>query len=156
MSICSLIVKINFRFCYTIIILETDKMKHTIYLVEDDKDIREVVEYLLTGIGLNIQSYGTISAFRKQLELALPDMMILDIMLPDGNGIDVCHELKSAELTREIPVLLMSAHADGKSPDGKLYADDFISKPFDVEDFIHRIEQMLQAISLNQSTSGMS
>jgi len=131
-------------------------MKNIIYLVEDDKDIREVVEYLLTGIGLNIQTYGTISEFKKGLEVTLPDMIILDIMLPDGNGTDICRELKLAELTRSIPVLLMSAHSDGKSPDGKLYADDFISKPFDVEDLIQRIEQKLQTTSFDQSTSNIN
>ncbi|MFD2517054.1 response regulator [Salinimicrobium flavum] len=67
-------------------------------------------------------------------------VFLLDIMLPDGNGLDLCRELKNNETTRKIPVVLMSAHADINSMEG---ADDFISKPFDVDELLRRIERQL-------------
>lgn len=110
-------------------------MKKTIYLVEDNADICNLVEYLLVDLGFEVQSYGSVTAFHQRSEASPPDMVILDIMLPDGSGLDICSELKADVATQPIPVLLMSAHDNGKLLAKEVAADDFISKPFDIDDF---------------------
>lgn len=116
-------------------------MKNTVYLVEDNLEISELIDYLLTAINLEVRIFTTIAGFRNELPHLSPGLVILDIMLPDGNGIDVCRELKADELTRGIPVILMSAHINIKTKALESGADDFISKPFDIDDFIATVER---------------
>lgn len=120
-------------------------MKKVIYLVEDNPDISELIEYLLSGSEYEVLPYANATAFHLKMTNTLPDLVILDIMLPDGNGLDICRELKSQSQTQHIPVLLMSAHADEKLESREAAADDFISKPFDIDDFTARVRQCLAA-----------
>lgn len=115
--------------------------KRTIYVVEDDSDITDLIEYLLTDLGFNVKSYSTVTAFDQRSPAIVPGLVILDIMLPDGSGLDICRNLKADEDTSRIPVLMMSAHSDGKSLAQSVAADDFISKPFDINDFSARVQQ---------------
>lgn len=119
----------------------------TIYLVEDNLAISEMVYILLTAKGYSVCSSGTMAAFRKQMAHGVPEMFILDIMLPDGNGIDLCRELKSNPQTRGIPVILMSAHIDVKEKALEAGADDFMNKPFDITAFTG----MVQALSADRT-----
>lgn len=75
------------------------------------------------------------------------NLFLLDVMLPDGNGIEVCKELKSSITTREVPVVMMSAHADLKNLGEECPAEDFITKPFD-------INKLLQKIGNHTATKG--
>lgn len=113
-----------------------------IYLVEDDDGIRELIEYLLISQEYKVNSFPTAEAFRKRMDSDLPDLILLDIMLPDGNGLEMCNVLGTSENTKNIPVVLMSAHADEKPSIGNC-ARDFIAKPFDVDEFLVRIEKQL-------------
>lgn len=111
-----------------------------ICIVEDDDGIRELLEVLLQTYNYNVETFGTVKSFKTGIPGKLPDLFLLDIMLPDGNGLQLCKELKSHGVTGEIPVVLMSAHADVTRLEG---ADDFISKPFEVEELLKRIEKQL-------------
>lgn len=116
-------------------------MKKNVYVVEDNDDIREMIEYLLSAADYNVSGYATASAFKEKLKGTHPDVIVLDVMLPDGNGLEICSQLKSNQLTREIPVLLMSAHAHIDQVNDFCQADEFISKPFDIDDFVRRINK---------------
>jgi DNA-binding response OmpR family regulator len=118
-------------------------MKKNIYLVEDDNDINDLIKYLLSDIGYRVLTCTTMTAFKQALEIALPDLIILDIMLPDGDGVEICRELKSTENMQKIPIFLMSAHVNGKQMAIEACADDFISKPFDINDFTTRVQQKI-------------
>jgi two-component system alkaline phosphatase synthesis response regulator PhoP len=118
-------------------------MKKIIYLVEDDNDINDLIKYLLADVGYAVLACTTMTAFKQALEIALPDLIILDIMLPDGDGVEICRELKSIENMQKIPIFLMSAHVNGSRMAIEACADDFISKPFDINDFTTRVQQKI-------------
>lgn len=111
-----------------------------IFIVEDDDGIRELIEFLLVSQQYSVKTFPTARAFHKTVPEMIPDLFLLDIMLPDGNGVDLCKELKKSEVTKKVPVVLMSAHADISRTEG---ADDFIAKPFDVDELLQRIEKQL-------------
>ncbi len=109
-----------------------------IFIVEDDDGIRELLEFLLESQQYVVKTFPTARAFHKTVPQKVPDLFLLDIMLPDGNGVDLCRELKKGAETKRIPVVLMSAHADISRTEG---ADDFIAKPFDVDELLQRIDK---------------
>ena len=114
-------------------------MKKNIYLLEDDDDITMLVTYLVGAVGQEVSTHASIAKLRSSMATALPDLFILDIMLPDGSGLDVCRSLKSDQATRHIPVLMMSAHANGAALAKASAADDFIAKPFQIDDFTAKV-----------------
>jgi DNA-binding response OmpR family regulator len=116
-----------------------------IYLVEDNRAISEMIEILLTEKGFTVCSSGTVASFKRQMGNGIPDMFILDIMLPDGNGIDICRELKNNPQTTAIPVLVMSAHTDVREKALEADADDFMNKPFDISEFTRAVFRLTAA-----------
>jgi len=117
-------------------------MKKKIVILEDDPAIREIIEHILTEEKLNVQSYARAASFWKSLEDTDVDLFLLDVMLPDGNGIEICNQLKSTASTSHVPVIIMSAHHQLIAAD-KCQAADFIQKPFDIDDFVARIQKHL-------------
>ena len=111
-----------------------------IFVVEDDDGIRELLEFLLVDRNFDVKTFPSVRSFESNLPGKTPDLFLLDIMLPDGNGLDLCKKLKQTLTTRNIPVVLMSAHAQLSSMEG---ADDFIAKPFDVDDLVDKINRQL-------------
>ena len=121
--------------------------KKMIYLVEDDRDISEMIIILLTEFNLDVKSSSTLSEFRRLIAKGTPDLILMDIMLPDGNGIDECKELKEGDDFKNIPLLLMSAHAQSKLVVQECPADGFIPKPFDIYDFMAQVNNQLAKAS---------
>jgi len=118
-------------------------MPKRIHIVEDDADIRYIVSYILNDMGYEVSMSETLADFRRQIALEIPELILLDVMLPDGNGLDLCPELKEEERTNHIPVIVMSAHA---TPDEVLLkgcAAEFIRKPFDLDELSDRIKKYL-------------
>ena len=111
-----------------------------IFVVEDDDGIRELLEFLLVDRNFEVKTFPSVRSFESNLPGKTPDLFLLDIMLPDGNGLDLCKKLKQTQITRNIPVVLMSAHAHLSHLEG---ANDFISKPFDVDNLIEKINRQL-------------
>lgn len=114
-----------------------------IFIVENDSDIRGLIEFLLVNNNYRVESFSTAEAFFKRIISHLPDLILLEKMLPDGDGVEICVKLKSQESTSSIPVVLMAAHTYlGIQADSG--ADDFISKPFDIDDFTDRVSRQLK------------
>lgn len=114
-----------------------------IFIVEDDMGIRELLELLLTNANYLINSFPTAEAFKRSIAFQQPDLILMDIMLPDGNGLDLCRCLGEKEETDNVPVVLMSAHADLKDVEVN-QASDFIAKPFDIDELLLKIQQHLR------------
>lgn len=112
-------------------------------MLEDDSDIRYIIEYLLKDEGYELQLSSSFSELKYKLRDGLPDLFIIDVMLPDGNGIEICNDLKSDMFTRHIPVMVMSANPRSRQMSAQACADDYISKPFDLDDVVYRINSLL-------------
>lgn len=118
-------------------------MIKTIFVLEDDNDIREIFDILLKNEGYNIQSSSTFSELKGLIKTQLPDLFIIDVMLPDANGIDICKDLKQKQTTKDIPVIMMSANARSKQMSIQAGADDYIAKPFDINAVAEKINRLL-------------
>ncbi len=115
-------------------------MKRKIYVVEDNVEIRKMLGYVLSDTKHQFTGFGNISDFKLEMESSLPDLILLDIMLPDGDGVTLCCELKANPATQNIPVVLMSAHANPQLIADAHCANAFISKPFDIHQLMNTIE----------------
>lgn len=118
-------------------------MKKRIHVLEDDRDIAYIIEFLLKDEGYEIQVSSTFKELRKKLQESIPDLFILDVMLPDGNGLDICRDLKSDDFTKHIPVILMSANIKNNELAKAVGPDDFIAKPFDLDYIEARIRRLI-------------
>lgn len=118
-------------------------MKKSIYILDDTEDIRNIITEILTEKNFEVKGFANVKEFRKGILHAQPDLFILDVMLPDGNGIDVCDELKDNRSTRHIPVLMMSANNAYSEAKKMCETEDFINKPFDIDEFVERVEDHL-------------
>lgn len=118
-------------------------MTKRIHVLEDDNDISYIIEYLLKDEGFEIQVSSTFAELKQKLKDGLPDLFILDVMLPDGNGAEICADLKNDMFTKHIPVIVMSASAANQKMSEQALADDYISKPFDIDFVLGRINRIL-------------
>ncbi len=120
-----------------------------IYLVEDDNNIRELVEYTLNSIGLETVGFDTPLAFWTQLSKELPSLVLLDIMLPEESGLSILEKLKGADKTKDIPVILLTAKGTemDKVRGFEAGADDYIPKPFGMMELVARVKARLRKSS---------
>jgi len=117
-----------------------------IYIIEDDDSIREIEEFALTNSGHMVCGFTCARAFFKKLEEALPDLCLIDIMLPDENGNEIVRKLRTKPETKKLPVIMVTAKTTELDlvkgiEDG---ADDYIKKPFSVMELISRVKALLR------------
>ena len=117
-----------------------------IYIVEDDSSIRELVAYTLGSQGMEAEGFECPSAFFKALETRVPDLVLLDIMLPETDGLSVLKKLKGTPAYSRLPVIMLTAK--GSEYDTVLGldsgADDYIPKPFGMMELLARIRAVLR------------
>ncbi|RZK76769.1 MAG: response regulator [Pedobacter sp.] len=114
-------------------------MPQTVYVVEEDSSIRNVLELILADAGYTILTFENFKGLKTQLKQMLPNLILMDMTLRDGDGVAFCESLKSTTLTSKIPVLMMSAHFVLNPKEEIPCADGFISKPFDIADLLAEI-----------------
>ena len=117
-----------------------------IYLVEDDKNIRELVTYALNSMGLEAESFDTPGDFWKKMSEKEPSLVLLDIMLPEEDGLSILARLKNSPASASIPVIMLSAKSSeiDKVRGFELGADDYIAKPFGVMELVARVKARLR------------
>ena len=126
-----------------------------IFCVEDDSNIRELVVYTLESTGFQARGFEDGSSFLEALALETPELVLLDIMLPGEDGMELLSKLKASKKTREIPVIMVTAKgAEYDKVKGlDAGADDYVTKPFGMMELISRIKAVLSR-SANGSISG--
>lgn len=117
-----------------------------IYIVEDDDSIREIEEFALMNAGHKVVGFSCASDFYKTIGDVLPDLCLLDVMLPDDSGNEIVRKLRRNPDTKRLPVIMVTAKTTELDlvkgiEDG---ADDYIKKPFSVMELISRVKAMLR------------
>jgi len=116
-----------------------------VLLVEDEADIRELIRYSLAQAGLEVEEASDGAEALKKLRAFVPDLIVLDLMLPGMPGLEVCRRLRSRAETARLPIMVVSARS---SPSEKalglaMGADDYVSKPFSPRDLLMRALALL-------------
>ncbi len=117
-----------------------------IYIVEDDASIREIETIALRNSNYTVQAFERASEFNKKIEEIIPDLILLDVMLPDGDGYEICRKLRQDPQTKRIPVIMVTAKTGEmdmvRGLDGG--ADDYIRKPFSIMELLSRVKALLR------------
>ena len=121
-------------------------MSVKILIIEDEPDIRRNLEYNLGREGFSASSVGSLDEANEKLKSKKFDLILLDLMLPDGSGLDLCKKIKSNSETEATPIIILTAKDDevDKVVGFELGADDYVTKPFSVRELILRIKAILK------------
>lgn len=125
----------------------------SIYIVEDDIDIREIEKIALRNSGHTVYTFETAKEFFNRVELNVPDLVLLDVMLPDESGYEIVKKLRRNPMTRKVPVIMVTAKTQEIDmikglDDG---ADDYMRKPFSVMELISRVKALLRRSEAEES-----
>ena len=117
-----------------------------IYIVEDDQNIREIESFALKNSDYTIMDFECAKDFYHQLAEKVPDCILLDIMLPDEDGLEILKKIRSIPDTRKVPIMMITAKTTelDKVKGLDLGADDYITKPFGIMELISRVKALLR------------
>ena len=117
-----------------------------VYIIEDDPDIREMETYARKSAGLSVDAFATSEAFFEMLSERLPDLVILDIMLPGEDGLSVLKKLREGHTTQAIPIMMVTAKTSEADRVCGLDsgADDYLVKPFGIMELVSRCKALLR------------
>lgn len=126
-----------------------------IYIVEDDIEVREMETYALKSSGFDVMAFECGKVMDEQVKTRVPDLFILDIMLPGEDGLNILKRLRVQENTKDIPVIMLTAKGTelDKVKGLDLGADDYIAKPFGILEFISRVRAVLRRSERSSSES---
>jgi two-component system phosphate regulon response regulator PhoB len=121
-------------------------MSHKILIIEDEPDIRKTLEYNISREGYKVVCASSLSKGKEQINSSDFSLILLDLMLPDGSGLDLCREIKSDKDKSSTPIIILTAKDDevDKVVGFELGADDYVTKPFSVRELILRIKAVLK------------
>lgn len=115
----------------------------TILVVDDDRNILEALSAMLSFSGFEVETCMDEQALTKITKKNLPDIILLDVFLSGNDGRLICRKFKTSNRTKDIPIIMISAHPDIKKSVQEVGADDFIAKPFDMQDLLKKIDHCL-------------
>lgn len=123
-----------------------------IFIIEDDDSIREIEEFALMNAGHKVLGFRCAKDFYKKIEDVIPDLCLIDIMLPDQNGNEIVRHLRRKADTKKLPIIMVTAKTSELDlvkgiEDG---ADDYIKKPFSVMELISRVKALLRRTSSDE------
>ena len=113
--------------------------------MDDDKDILDVLQYILEDSGYEVETLSDGHFLFEKISAHMPDLILLDIMLGNLDGRELCRAVKTADATHDIPVVLISASHGAESLGQNGAPDAFIAKPFDIDDLLDVIKGQLEA-----------
>lgn len=117
-----------------------------IHIVEDDQNIREIESYALKNVGYDVEDFSDAKSFYERLKQKTPTLILLDIMLPDEDGLTVLKTLRSKPDTKNIPIIMVTAKTTelDKVRGLDMGADDYMTKPFGIMELISRVKALLR------------
>lgn len=117
-----------------------------IYIVEDDKNIREIESFALRNVGYQVEDFECAKDFYARLMGKTPDLILLDVMLPDEDGLEIVKKLRAKQETRQIPIIMVTAKTTelDKVKGLDIGADDYMTKPFGIMELISRVKALLR------------
>ena len=117
-----------------------------IYIVEDDENIREIETIALKNSNYMVCAFEKATTFYKKLEDIMPDLVLLDVMLPDESGYDIVRKLRKNPATKKLPIIMVTAKTAEMDMIKGLDegADDYIKKPFSIMELITRVKALLR------------
>lgn len=121
------------------------KKELDVLLIDDDADICIMMESILNFSGYNIEYCSTQEKLWQMLSTTQPRLLLMDMFLSGSDGRDICRKIKSDPQNSSIKIMMMSAHPDGKEICLEAGADDFLAKPFDLDDFTNKVELILKS-----------
>jgi len=110
--------------------------------VEDNEGIRDVIEIILSDL-YDVKIFMNVGSFNLGDDRNLPDLYLFDVMLPDGNGIDLCNQIRSTKGKEHIPIIIMSAAVKSNDVMDQCSANAFLSKPFEIDNLLNIIKHNL-------------
>lgn len=118
----------------------------TIYIVEDDKNIREIETFALKNSGYTVCDFECAKDFYDKLASKIPALILLDVMLPDEDGLEIVRKLRKNPETKKVPIILVTAKTSelDKVKGLDIGADDYITKPFGIMELISRVKALLR------------
>ena len=129
-------------------------MNQLIALVDDEPDILELVSLHLKKSGFEVKSFQDADTFYRFIETSRPDLIILDLMLPDMDGLEICKCLRKKEVFSSIPIIMLTAKGEetDKILGLELGADDYVTKPFSPKELVARVKAVLRRQSRKEET----
>ena len=126
-------------------------MLKRIIVVDDDKEIREIITFVLTHHGFKVSAASDGQQLQHLLIQLIPDLIILDVMMPGEDGYHICSSLRSNAQTRHIPVIIMTAHVEDiyERISLDLGVADHITKPFHPVELVEKVKVLLHTTSQN-------
>lgn len=121
-------------------------MNQTVFVLEDDADISRLVQYHVEKAGFTVRTFATGRNVVSEAERTPPVLFLLDVMVPDGDGMDVCRRLRAHTALKSVPIIFLTARAaeNDRVRGLELGADDYITKPFGTRELIARIRAVLR------------
>ena len=129
-----------------------------IYILEDDNSIRELVVYSLNSSGLEAVGFERPSDFWEQMKVKTPSLLLLDIMLPEEDGLTILKKLRMRSETKKLPIIMLTAKGTeyDKVKGLDAGADDYIAKPFGMMELISRVKALLRRSGEDQSEKSIT
>lgn len=132
-------------------------VKKTIFVVDDEEDIAELVSHSLIKEGFDVKVFNDGESLLSALDKSYPDLIVLDILLPGVNGLDICRYLKSNYRFSNIPIIILSVKDSevDKVVGLELGADDYLTKPFSPRELIARVKAVLRRVGARGDKTGL-
>jgi two-component system phosphate regulon response regulator PhoB len=131
-------------------------MSQAVFVVEDDVDIRRLMQHHLEGAGFTVRSYAAVGSVIEDAERLRPSLFLLDIMIPGGDGLDLCRRLRRHPTLSSVPVIFVTARAteNDRVQGLDLGADDYITKPFATRELVARVKAVLRRFEQPERREG--
>ena len=133
-------------------------MQKLIYIVEDEADIAELVAIRLQSAGFDTRVFAEAASMFHALEELSPDLIVLDLMLPDMDGVEVCQRLRRSDQHSRLPIIMLTARVDvaDRVRGLDVGADDYIGKPFEGRELVARVNSVLRRSAEDNSASRLT